>query len=329
LKLQSDPSRWDELLAENGCGDAYYVRGFIESAATALGGEAFYLRHTVRGGTVAFPCIVRETPGGAARDVTTFAYGGPIALGDDPSVEDFNELYESWCAEEEIVATFIRYHPLYGNQRLAKGELRLQQVEGSVTWPLKGDLFAGMHPHHRRLVRKAQRTELEVVRTGAERLDSFAELYEQTMRRVGAASLYFFPDEYWARLADGLGDRLVCLEVRLEGRVLAAVLCLATPPWLHYHLGGSSDEGRKLGASHLLLYSAAVFGQESGFDQFHLGSGLGGGGGALLEFKRRFSPASLLEQWFGKAVHDLGWYLELTGEERVDYEGFFPAYRRF
>jgi lipid II:glycine glycyltransferase (peptidoglycan interpeptide bridge formation enzyme) len=184
-----------------------------------------------------------------------------------------------------------------------------------------------MHPHHRRLVRKAGRAGIVVERNGTERLDGFAELYEQTMRRVRAEAVYFFADDYWACLAKSLGDRLVCMEATLDGRVLAAILCLASPPWLHYYLGASSDEGRTLGANHFLLYSAAAYGQHDGYEQFHLGSGLGGEGGSLLEFKRRFTPAPLLEQWFGKAVHDRERYLELAGGQ-IDYEGFFPAYRR-
>jgi hypothetical protein len=41
--------------------------------------------------------------------------------------------------------------------------------------------------------------------------------------------------------------------------------------------------------------------QERGYEQFHLGAGLGGGGGPLLEWKRRFQPGELLGQWVGKA----------------------------
>jgi hypothetical protein len=80
--------------------------------------------------------------------------------------------------------------------------------------------------------------------------------------------------------------------------------------------------------SHLLLYTAACFAQTNGYSQFHLGSGLGESGGALLEFKQRFTQAPLLEQWLGKAVHDLDRYLELTGAQTPAYHGFFPAYRR-
>jgi hypothetical protein len=77
-----------------------------------------------------------------------------------------------------------------------------------------------------------------------------------------------------------------------------------------------------------LLYEAARFGQGEGYERFHLGSGFGGEGGSLLEFKRRFTNSPLLEQWFGKRVHDVERYIEVTGSETIDFSGYFPAYRR-
>jgi hypothetical protein len=328
VSLEVDPSSWDGLLERLGCADAYYLRPFVESAALLDGARTTYLHLAGEGGDVVFPCLLREIDGGGCDAATPIGYGGPLRAGLSPPVDRFYELYEDWCAESGVVTTFARFHPLFENYRYAGPSFRREPVEGSVAWPLTGDLLEGMHRHHRRLVRKAERTDVDVVvQESPSDLDGFAGLYDETMRRAGAQDYYFFPEAYWKALA-GLGDRLVLLEARAGGALIAGVLCLATAPWLHYHLGASSDEGRRTGASHLLMYAAAKLGQEHGFELFHLGSGIGGGGGALLEFKQRFAPGPLREQWFGKAVHDVPRYLELTGTDTVGYEGFFPAYRR-
>ncbi len=328
MSLEADPGTWDSLLDRLGCADAYYLRPFVESAALPDDARPTYLHLADEGGDVVFACLVREIAGGGCDAATPIGYGGPLGAGAAPPVGRFYELYEQWCAEKGVVTTFIRFHPLFENYRYAGPNFRREPVEGSVAWPLKGDLLEGMHRHHRRLVRKAERTEIEVVvRESPSDLGGFAALYDETMRRAGAQDYYFFPRAYWTALA-GLGDRLVLLEARVGEALVAGVLCLATPPWLHYHLGASSHEGRLLGASHLLMYTAAKLGREHGFELFHLGSGIGGAGGALLEFKQRFAPGPLREQWFGKAVHDVPRYLELTGAESVGYDGFFPAYRR-
>jgi lipid II:glycine glycyltransferase (peptidoglycan interpeptide bridge formation enzyme) len=183
-----------------------------------------------------------------------------------------------------------------------------------------------MHSHHRRAVRKAERAEIEMaVSKAPAELDNFVRLYEETMRRQQAAAFYFFPAEYWRGLERR--DWVLLFEAQRAAVTIAAILCLASPPWLHYHLGASADAARNTGASHLLMLAAAQWAQERDYDQFHLGAGVGGSGGPLLEWKLRFSPGGLREQWIGKAVHDEKRYLALAGARRISYDGFFPAYR--
>ncbi len=105
------------------------------------------------------------------------------------------------------------------------------------------------------------------------------------------------------------------------------MLCLAGSPWLHNHLGGASDEGRRLGASHLALFSAARGGQELGFEALHLGGGVGGKEDSLFEYKRRFAPDDLVTASVGKAVHDEEAYRLLAGVTEIAFGGYFPAYR--
>jgi serine/alanine adding enzyme len=302
-------------------GDAYFRRDYAEISAVLEGGEAVVLEAD----EAVFPVVVREASG--VKDVTNpYGFGGAVAVDEDAG-RRFYDTYRRWCEENGIVTSFIRFHPLLENHRYAEPLFHLEPVAGSVSWRLDGDLFAGMHTHHRRAVRKAERSGIEVVaREAPGSLNAFATLYEATMRRQQASAFYFFPEAYWR----GLGGRewLLLLEAHAGAETVAAVLCLATPPWLHYHLGASADAARSTGASHLLIYSAACWGQERSYEQFHLGAGVGGTGGALLEWKRRFYPSELRDQWIGKAVHDRERYLALTGASTVDYEGFFPAYRR-
>jgi hypothetical protein len=198
-----------------------------------------------------------------------------------------------------------------------------------VAWPTGGerDPATTLHRHHRRRVRKAER-ELEVIVTrGSGRLDRFTALYEEGMQALGAASFYLFPEEYWQTLAAGLGESLLQLDGLLDGEIVASTLCLASPPWLHYHLGAALEGGRSVGASHLLLLEAARWGHDRRCEIFHLGGGVGGAQDSLWEYKRRFAPDALVEAWIGKAVHDEAAYFELSGTETLDLSGFFPAYR--
>jgi serine/alanine adding enzyme len=325
-----EPGAWDALLERLGCPDAYLRRGYVEASCVLDGGRATLLHATGEGWEVVFPCSVRPIPDSDRSDVTTaYGYGGPVAAGSRPPAEAFWELYEDWCGEQRVVSSFVRFHPLLGNHRPAGPSVRLERLADTVAWPLDRDrdLDGSMHRHHRRVVRRAAREVEVVIRERPGRLDDFAALYEASMRRLGAAPFYFFPQAYWETLAARLGPSLVQLDGLLGGELAASTLCLASPPWLHYHLGAALEAGRSAGASHLLLLEAARWGREHGHELFHLGGGVGGAKDSLWEYKRRFAPGALREAWIGKAVHDEAAYLALSGTEALDISGFFPAYR--
>jgi serine/alanine adding enzyme len=306
---------WDELLARLGYADAYLLRAYVEASCVLDPGEPVLLEED----GVVLACIVRAIPGTDAYDATTpYGYGGPVGKG------DFHEAYARWCVSRSIVSTFVRFHPLYENHRDAP---YASFASATVGWPLEGDLLPGMHGKHRNVVRKAQKAGVAVDVTAApDDLSAFAALYEQTMRRQDASDYYFFPPEYWERLT-ALEGNLVRFDSLADGEVVASALCLRGDRWLHYHLGATANSARDLGASNLLLYTAALWGQAQHLEEFHLGGGAGAKEDSLYAFKQRFSPEGRREFWVGKLVHDEDAYRRLSGGAEIDYESFFPAYR--
>jgi serine/alanine adding enzyme len=315
--IEVEPGDWNALLARLGVDDVYLRKEYVESACTIEAGTPTYLSE----GGVVFPCIVREFRG--SLDVTTpYGYGGPVAAAED--ADAFYAGYADWCRERGVVSTFVRFHPLFENQRYAR--IAVEPVGLTVAWRLQaGDLFERLHSHHRRVIRKAQRAGLEVSVEEAPSLDEFAALYERTMARLDADSFYLFTPDYWESLRT---LPLLLVSARRGDEQVASVLCFAAKPWLHYHLGASSDEGRRVGASHLVLYEAAAWARAQGYDLFHLGGGVGGRADSLHEFKRRFDPGAEREFAIGRAIHDETAYHDLVqATGGADSGRFFPAYR--
>jgi hypothetical protein len=327
------PAEWDGLLDRIGVHDVYFRRAYLESAEILGQGRPVYLHAGIDAGAVVFPCLVRDAPAGLSDVGTPMGYGGPVAAGADPPVAAFFDAYERWCAGRGVVATFARFHPVLANQRLAEGRWRLEHIGHSIGWRLAGrrreELVAHTDGHHRRVFRKAERAGLDIsVEERPGDLSGFVALYEETMRRRTASAFYFFPEAYWAHLTGALRDSLVRADARVDGELVASIVCLASPPLLHYHLGASSSRGQELGANHLLFLETAAWAAGRGFDLFHLGGGVGGFEDSLYEFKRRFDPSGQLPAYLGKAVHDPDAYRRLAGVSEIDYEGYFPAYRR-
>ncbi|HTE59131.1 MAG TPA: hypothetical protein VK631_02200, partial [Solirubrobacteraceae bacterium] len=194
--VEVEPDRWDAVLAEAGVTDVYYSRGFLAASAVLVDAVPVLLELPGKDGTVLFACLLRRDPPDV---VSPYGYGGPVGAGPDPPLERFPAAYAAWCRARGAVSSFVVFHPLTGSaESPASAMFHRIPLGATVAWPLAGrDLLAGMHRHHRRLVRRAQAEGLEVtVDPAPTELASFAALYEETMRRARASDFYFFPARY-------------------------------------------------------------------------------------------------------------------------------------
>lgn len=324
---------WDPTLARLGVDDTY-LRAAYHRASAVLepAGTEPVLLHVQQGhGEIALPLLLRPLPGGTGWDATgAYGYGGPVAAG-SPDVVAFGESIDRWALQRGVVATFLRLHPLIGNAHLVPPTADLVQAGATVAWDVSvgRDLAAGMHAHHRRAARTANRSGLVTTVARPTSLRRFRELYIATMRRQRADPYFYFPDPYWTcLLEDAATLEPVLVEGRLGGRTVAALLCFRNGSRLHYHLGATDNAARSIGASHRCFLAAAEWAQSEGMSVFHLGGGVGGStSSSLFEFKRRFDPdAEPLPFHVAKLVHDPQRYRELSGGTST--EGFFPPWRR-
>ncbi|MDQ2984978.1 MAG: GNAT family N-acetyltransferase [Actinomycetota bacterium] len=327
--VEVEAGDWDDLLERLGCADVYYLRAYLETACLLEPGRPVLLHLP---DDVVCALVLRDVPDTDYRDVTTpYGYGGPLAVGRDTPVDRFYEEYEAWCREHRVVTTFVRFHPVFANHRYAPESMHKELLGETIEWDLErhDDLLEGLHPKHRNKVRKARNAGLDVtVEEGPADLSEFVELYQGSMERVDASSFYFFPREYWQRLTEDFREHVVKVDARFGDELAASGLFLAAKPWLHYHLSGTTDRGRRAAAANLVVYEAGAWALRTGFKSFHLGGGLRSGKDSLYDFKVRFAPDGLREAWEGKLVHDAGAYRALTGTDSIELEGFFPAYRR-
>jgi hypothetical protein len=166
--------------------------------------------------------------------------------------------------------------------------------------------------------------ELELVpgsETSREQQSGFLEVYEETMRRTGAAGHYFFGAGYFERILEAERTWLV-LARGPEGDLAAASIGVVSDGYLHYYLSGSADSHLRAApmknvVTRLVEHAAAL----------GLPLNLGGGispGDALEEFKCGF--ANRRQAWLtSELICDERRYAELTrGSSGGD---FFPAYR--
>lgn len=242
---------------------------------------------------------------GISADSATGAAGGI-----DPAAIDFSAT--------GLVSVFLRHRldflPLAGTS------------QRSVVQVADPSLPRKSRPSDRRQVRRNLEAgyRLELVpgaeTTAAQRV-GFLDLYEQTMRRTGAAPHYFFAAAYFDRVLEA--DRTwLALAGAPDGTLAAASLAVVSDGFLHYYLSGSADSHLHDSPMKNVVTRLVELAAELALP-LNLGGGISDGD-ALEEFKRGFANRQIPWQTT-ELICDPEKYSSLSGDR--DTGGFFPAYR--
>ncbi len=348
-------SAWDDALQAvpasvfHGAGYHRYSRGYGE-------GEPYLavVGDRVRG--LAWPYILRpitDLPwlaGSGATDVhSVYGYPGPLAWGHAPGdgfvAWALGQVGETW-RRQGAVSAFTRFNPVLDNAGLVRdlasddgwitpAGVKAAGATVSVDLTLDQDLVRAQYGRDlARSIAALRRHGLVTVHDEWwDHLSTFADLYRNTMTRIGAADFYWFQERDFERLRADVGDHLHLLVTTLDDVVVAAGLFLEHDGVVEWHLVGSNDRFRDLSPSKLLVDDAIQWSRERGNRVLHLGGGRGGREDSLYWFKSRFSPQR--HQFStGRWILEPDRYAAFTAARQAALPSgassdpdFFPAYR--
>ncbi|HEX8051149.1 MAG TPA: GNAT family N-acetyltransferase [Solirubrobacterales bacterium] len=328
----SAPTAKAELLEDRG--EAAADEEFFRSRPFL---DAEGVTHTLRiegdQGELLAPLIVRDIPGTAERDaVSPYGYPGlivgsggdpvrtlsrrrPVGVTPAPPTLDPNKIDFSATG---LVSAFIR-HTLGPSPLTGATERNVVQIADPELPPKS-------RPSDRRQIRRNLEAgySLELIpgaETTPEQRAGFLDVYEQTMRRTGAAPHYFFGADYFDRILEA-GRTWLALASAPGGSLAAASIAVVSDGYLHYYLSGSADSRLREAPMKNVVARLAEHSSELGLP-LNLGGGIAPGD-ALEEFKRGFANRQLT--WLtSELVCDERKYDEFSRDR--DRGGFFPAYR--
>ncbi len=294
-------AEWLAVLQNVSQYDFYHLPGYHSLAGSLGEGTARLFVYEEVGHTVVLPLLLRPLgnleglDGEGLQDATSvYGYAGPVASHGARAVqENFREALRDSLAGMGVVSVFSRLHPLMGQRELLEGlgECVPGGETVSIDLTLTDELQrAQFRSDHRRGMAKALRAGVAVVEDARfEYLGGFIEVYIQTMRRVNAASYYFFDRAYFNELISREDARIHLFVALAGGEVAAGALMLACNGILQYHLGGTRRDYLGLAPMKSIFEAARVWGMERGFKVFHLGGGVGSQADSLFHFKAGFS----------------------------------------
>lgn len=250
---------------------------------------------------------------------TAYGYGGPVvnSAGEDPQfLQQAWVMFSDWSVSQQVVAEFVRFHPLLDNVRWAPHDMKT--FNDRMTIPIMLEAYkdelrnTSYYRAHRQMLNKAARMGFSFhVMPAYSELDWFVPLYLKTQEFLQASNDTRFEMEYFKALTEGLGASAWIGVVKQSDEIAGAVLVLEGPAYLHSHLMGYRRDIKTAGMTNLLYHGIALEGASRGKTVLHMGGGTSSSeDDSLFCFKKSLSSERALF-WLGTLCHDQTAYEEL------------------
>ncbi|MCQ4346609.1 GNAT family N-acetyltransferase [Pseudomonas stutzeri] len=308
--------------------------------ATKEGGVAYRHIHESQGIRIVYPFIKRFA--GTANGVDYydlvsprgvpgiwFEHDRPASPGEPEyreAAQAFQESLQAFCAQENVVAEFVRFSPWSDDHRILSATYSTRVYGTNYCNLLDRDFFhEDYSPRKQGKIRKMQREGVTIsFGTDESYVDQFLRLYSHTQAKYNFTDYYKMDKESTLRYLETFPDEAIFAQANFEGKAIVSSLILLGQDIAHFHFSGADPEYHRLDANSLLLYESAVHAAERGRKMFDLGDALKG------------SPLEKFKQCSGKGypyivgtrIHDRAIYDRLVEQAGGPRENYFPAYRR-
>ena len=324
--------------------DIYFDENYGKLYEKVEGGNAIVFKCKTENGEIINQFIRREIPfkidGQTFYDIVTpYGYGGPYiveANNKERLIKDYEKQFTKYCIDNNIVAEFVRFHPIYENYKDFSEVYDCSFNRFTLATNIKDYLDpiqAEFSKHTRRTINSILNNGIEfkmIEKPTKEDMEEFKRIYYLNMERKEAEDYYFFDDEYFNKIFKYFEGRFVIAEALYEGKIIAAGLYFITAKNVHAHLSGTDTQYLYLSPAYILKYGTALWAKKHEINYIHYGGGTSTAlDNSLYMFKCKFSKNTKFEFWIGKKIWNKEIYNELCNQTGISKdEEFFPAYRK-
>lgn len=354
LQPQSSSQRWQEILAQLRH-DVYHLPEYVEIEAQRSNAQAEAIVITQGENIFFVPYLLRSCQdlfdlSDLSEDcfdvLSPYGYPGFLWHIEESSLATFLPLalqsLQDTLKSRGVCSAFFRLHPILSSDLHSENESPNLFIDNGETVSIdltltENELWAHTRKGHQSTINKCKRLGLESkVVPFEDHIDTFLEIYNETMDRVVAKESYYFGQDYFLELLK-LGDRLHLGIVELEGQTICASLFFECGGIVQAHLGGTRTEFLKCSPFNLLLHDMRLWAKERGNTFLHIGGGVGGSKeDKLYTFKsgfsrqrHRFITARFVidPEKYDHLINLRAQTLGISSTQLLETD-FFPAYRQ-
>ena len=223
---------WDEIIKSFRQFDVYYLSGYVKAFKTHGDGEPiliYYDTERLKGMSVMMKRDIADDsffsdkiPRNFLFDlVSPYGYGGFIFDGEvnEENISVFYKQYINLLKSENIVSSFVRYHPMLQNADYLRSVEEIIDLGKTIHIDLasKDIIWTNITSKNRNVIRKAKKRSDYSSWKNRELFDHFMNIYNQTMSHNGADSYYYFDRSFYESIHNDLHDNyeifLHCIKI--------------------------------------------------------------------------------------------------------------------
>ena len=247
---------------------------------------------------------------------SVYGYSGPLSNNSDTLfLEKAVETFNLWCEKNNIVAEFIRFHPLLNNNCYHNKDIQIIHDRNTVSIDINNfnNYQKKFDSKTRNMIKKFYKTKNYIKRSNLrEDYNLFVDLYLTNMKLLKADKYYLFNNQYFDDLFNFLLQNGVLIAAFDEFKqLIGGALIFYSNNYAHYHLASTLKTSKYAGVSNAIIEEAIEISSEKSKSKLHLGGGVTSDkDDKLLKFK--ISMGNDINKFYiGKKIHNDKIYNEI------------------
>ena len=238
-----------------------------------------------------------------------YGYNGVVASTCNREFIDmFYKAFNSYCADNNIIAEFTRFHPCIQNHIFSQKYSNVIFNRKTVYIDLKQSIDQIINSYKKNTKQEFKRAnnkykmEVGIFKNDLKILDMFVDMYNYSMDRLSAVPYLYFNYKYFRDLMK-MNNSFMCM-VFYRKKPIAATLNLVHNLYLQGHLACSLTEFRHLNPNSLAYTETLKYGKTVGCKYYNLGGGrTEDSDDTLFKYKNNFSNTTF-DYFIGKNIYN-------------------------
>jgi lipid II:glycine glycyltransferase (peptidoglycan interpeptide bridge formation enzyme) len=253
-----------------------------------------------------------------------YGYNGVVSSSyNSDFIESFYNAFQKYCNENNIIVEFSRFHPLLENQLFSSSHLNVifdrPTVYINVNKPEK-ELWSDLQKTTRKQINrcyKRYQVKVELFEKNEFDLNTFTNVYWESMKRVESNKYLFFNEKYFKQLLNQ--PNTIQYIASIDDIPISTIIAIKGKRILHGHLGGTIKEYLNISPFSMLYWEMIKTAKKESLDFVHVGGGnTTKKDDKLLSFKKHFS--NLQEDFFiGKKIYNQIIYDEIINQWKIKH----------